>query len=178
MVDADGNTATITYSGTNIQSITDGAGRVTTFTYDSYNNMSRLTQVTDPSGRISALTYDGGNLQKVTYPDGTSVQFQYTTVTANGKQYNLISRATDKDGTYLTYTYKTSGMAQEYAKVTSVQEYAADGFTGNGMTVTYIGTFLESSTSAVLIMPGRFPEMLHYPSGQSDSGSKSFCGHP
>ncbi len=137
MVDADGNTATITYSGTNIQSITDGAGRVTTFTYGSYNDMSRLTQVTDPSGRITALTYDGGNLQKVTYPDGTTVQFQYTTVTANGKQYNLISRATDKDGTYLTYTYKTSGMAQEYARVTSVQEYAADGSTGNGMTVTY-----------------------------------------
>ena len=137
MVDADGNTATITYDGTNIKSITDGAGRVTTFTYDTYNDMSRLTQVTDPSGRITALTYDSGNLQKVTYPDGTSVQFQYTTVTANGKQYNLISRATDKDGTYLTYTYKTTGMAQEYARVTSVQEYAADGSAGNGMTVTY-----------------------------------------
>ena len=137
MVDADGNTATITYDGTNIKSITDGAGRVTTFTYDTYNDMSRLTQVTDPSGRITALTYDSGNLQKVTYPDGTSVQFQYITVTANGKQYNLISRATDKDGTYLTYTYKTTGMAQEYARVTSVQEYAADGSAGNGMTVTY-----------------------------------------
>lgn len=137
MVDADGNTATITYDGTNIKSVTDGAGRVTTFTYDTYNDMSRLTQVTDPSGRITALTYDGGNLQKVTYPDGTTVQFQYTSVTANEKQYNLISRVTDKDGTYLTYTYKTTGMAQEYARVTSVQEYAADGAAGNGMTVTY-----------------------------------------
>ena len=137
MVDADGNDATVTYDGANITSIQDGAGRVTTFTYSAYNNMSRLTGVTDPSGRTTTLTYDGGNLQRVTYPDGTSVQFRYTTVTANGKEYNLITRVTDLDGTYLSYTYKTAGLAQEYARVASVQEHAADGTPGNSMTITY-----------------------------------------
>ena len=137
MVDSDGNTATIEYDGTNIKKITDGAGRVTTFAYEAYGDMTRLTQVTDPAGRATTLTYDGGNLQKVTYPDGTSVQFQYTTVTVNEKQYYLISRVTDMDGTYLEYSYNTSGMPHEATQVTAVQQYAADGTAGNSMAITY-----------------------------------------
>ena len=38
---------------------------------------------------------------------------------------------------YLNYGYKSTGLAQELTKVTSVQEYAADGTAGNSMSVTY-----------------------------------------
>ena len=140
MVDSDGNTATIEYdsdTGTNITKITDGAGRITTFTYDDYGDMKRLKSVTAPSERTTTLTYNGGNLTKVDYPDGTSIQFQYDTETVNGKQYHLISRVTDLDGTYLTYDYKESGMEHEATQVTEVCEFSATGSPGNQMSIEH-----------------------------------------
>ena len=136
-VDANGNTATVDYSGANMTKITDGAGRVTRFTYAASGSMQRLTKVTDPAGRETVLTYSGNNLQRVTYPDGTSVQFAYSAVTANGESYSRISRVTDKDGTYLSYGYRSTGLAQELTKVASVREYAADGTAGNSMSISY-----------------------------------------
>ncbi len=140
MVDSYGNTATIEYdsaTGTRIEKITDGAGRITTFSYVDYGNMKLLWKVTDPSGRITELTYNNGNLQGVSYPDRTSVQFQYEPKTVNGKQYNLISRVTDLDGTYLIYDYNDSGMEHEVTQVTSVDEYAKDNTLGNQMSIAY-----------------------------------------
>ena len=142
IVDSYSNTATIEYGSTSdtstrIEKITDGAGRVTTFTYDPYGAMWLLKKVTDPSGRVTELTHNNGNLQKVSYPDGTSVQFQYDTETVNGKQYHLISRVTDLDGTYLIYDYNDSGMEHEATQVKEVCEFSATGSPGNQMNIAY-----------------------------------------
>ncbi len=151
LVDADGNTATVDYSGNYMTKITDGAGRVTTFAYSAYGSAQRLTKVTDPAGRSTVLTYSGDNLQKVTYPDGTSVQFAYSSITVNGGVYNRISRVTDKDGTYVQYGYPANPSATEAAKVATVQEFAADGTAGNSMTVRYN---LDNTTKFTYVRSG------------------------
>ena len=69
---ADGATG---FTGT----VTDAAGRTTTFTYDSYGN---CTSVTDPSGSKMVLAYGTdpslGNLTQVTDPLGKSVTMTYS----------------------------------------------------------------------------------------------------
>lgn len=67
--DANGNVATVNYSGSTITALNDGVGRVTTLASESSGSVRRLTSVTDPTGRTVTLRYSGGNLQSVSYMD-------------------------------------------------------------------------------------------------------------
>ena len=103
MLDTEGNAITWTYSGRQLQKVTDGAGKVTTFGYSSEYHQTVLSSVTNPAGEITKLKYSTGFVPTVTYPDGTTIQFTRLNVSVDGTTYVLPSRITDKDGTYVQY---------------------------------------------------------------------------
>ncbi len=77
LTDANGNTMTVDYdsTGKKVTSITDGVGKQITFAYNSSNY---LTSVTDPAGKVTTYTYSGDYLSTITYPDGKTTTFTYS----------------------------------------------------------------------------------------------------
>ena len=74
MLDTEGNAITWTYSGRQLQKVTDGAGKVTDIGWVQDSNVTDvISSVTNPAGEITKLSYGGGPLSKVTYPDGTTI---------------------------------------------------------------------------------------------------------
>ena len=75
IVDKNGNTITLTYTGSNLTKITDTAGRAITLTYDASN---RITKLTDPINRTIQFAYDAnGNLVTATDANGKVTTFTY-----------------------------------------------------------------------------------------------------
>lgn len=126
--DARGGVTRFTYSGTTT-TVTDPAGQVSTYTYDSDG---QLTSVSDAAGTVS-FTYDGAGRRasitdrlggevtmaydadsglptRVGHADGTSTTAAYSarTATAVFAVYDLASE-TDESGATTTYTYDASG---------------------------------------------------------------------
>ncbi len=106
IVDRNGNTTTLTYSGGNLTKISDTYGRIVTLAYNAQN---KLTSVTDPLARVTTLQYDstGHKLIQLADPtvgtDPTHKPIQYT--------YNLfyqLTGKTDQAGRTFSYGY-TSG---------------------------------------------------------------------
>lgn len=116
---ASGLSATIQYETVSgqprIKSVTDGAGRVYTYVYGSSGNVSLVTAITDPAGRSTQFTYSSGNLTKVTFADGESVEMTY-----DGN--HLIKAIQGIDNTRLKINYDSSGQR----RVTSVNWGASD----------------------------------------------------
>src|SRR5262249_26778733 len=56
IVDRNGNTTTLSYTGANLTRVTDAVGRSLNFTYDFSN---RISTMTDPLGRVWRYTYEG-----------------------------------------------------------------------------------------------------------------------
>lgn len=79
LVDNNGNTQTFTFNGNLITKVTDPVGRSADLTYDSNG---QLISITDPAGRITTYTYTGtaesAHLMQITYPDGNTTQFNYS----------------------------------------------------------------------------------------------------
>jgi len=98
IVDRNGNTTTLTYSGGELQTVADTYGRTLTFSY----NAGHLASVTDPGGRVTTFTYDstGQKLTQVTDPNGNSIKYSYNA-------YYQMSSKTDKAGRTFTYTYSS-----------------------------------------------------------------------
>ena len=97
IADKNANTITLTYSGSNLATITDAAGRAITFTSDANG---RLTQITDPLGRTVQYAYDANtNLVTVTDLRGNVTQFAYDA-------FHQITSAIDPRGnTFVTMVY-------------------------------------------------------------------------
>ena len=79
--DRAGNTLQLAWQaeggGTRLSTLTDAAGKVTTFAYDATNPL-RLTKVTDPFGRFCTLQYRAtGELWKITDPVEIVSEFGY-----------------------------------------------------------------------------------------------------
>lgn len=75
LVDANGNTTTITWTGGNMTQVTDPVGRSLQFVYDSKNH---ITQVTDPIGRTVKYSYNPeGTLASVTDAEGGVTHYAY-----------------------------------------------------------------------------------------------------
>lgn len=73
--DADGNTVTLSYTGSLWTGLRDAAGRAWTLTY---NSGGHVASVSDPAGRTVSYTYDNnGNLTAVTDPAGGVTQLSY-----------------------------------------------------------------------------------------------------
>ena len=132
MVDRNGNTTALAYTGSNLASITDAVGRSITLQYDS---SSRITKATDPLGRMWQYTYEGTpgvagapGLTTVTDPLGNVVRYTYST---GGR----LASVTDKRGIVSKQiTYDGSGRVIE-------QRFPAGGFEQysyslSGVTVT------------------------------------------
>lgn len=68
------NSMIITYTAGRITSVTDGAGRVFGF---AYNSSGFLTSITAPDGTNVLYTYSGNLLSTVTYPDGKKAEISY-----------------------------------------------------------------------------------------------------
>jgi RHS repeat-associated protein len=100
LVDKNNNSTTYAYDGnSNLTSVTDSVGLVTTFSYLG----GKLQQITDPAGRQTAFQHDSsGNLTRITNPDGTFVSYVYDN---SGK----LTRATDERGNSTNYSYNFAG---------------------------------------------------------------------
>jgi RHS repeat-associated protein len=79
VIDPQGNAVTLNYDAEQrLTSLTDAAGRTTTFSYGVATEPLLVTQITDPFGRSAVLTYDlGGRLSSITDIIGITSRFTY-----------------------------------------------------------------------------------------------------
>ncbi|BAY22674.1 YD repeat-containing protein [Calothrix sp. NIES-2100] len=105
---SNGDKFTLTYNAQGrINKLTDQAGRITTYTYDTTGD--RLLSVSGPDG-TTTYTYDSSNtgatayaLRSITLPGGTHNYFDYDT------QGRLIKQNLDGNAEAVTYTYDFAG---------------------------------------------------------------------
>jgi RHS repeat-associated protein len=97
IVDRNGNTTTLNYSGGTLSTVTDTYGRTLTFTYNAQNHLS---SVKDPDGRVTQFQYDstGHLLTGITDPNGNTIQYTYNTL------YQVTTKV-DKAGRTFRYQY-------------------------------------------------------------------------
>jgi hypothetical protein len=91
ILDEAGQATTLTWSGTQLQSVTDPGGRAITFTYSG----SRIASVTAGGTVQATYTYTGDQLTSVLYADGSGYEFRYQT---SGSTYLLMEEVQDKTG--------------------------------------------------------------------------------
>ncbi len=105
IVEKNGNTITLAYSGGDLTTLTDTVGRAVVFTYDASHHLIALT---DASGRAVTFTYNAqGLLASATDPRGKSAQFAYD---AGGR----LATVTDANNhTPLRNTYDSQGRVTE-----------------------------------------------------------------
>jgi YD repeat-containing protein len=115
-----GDKITLGYTNNRITTVTDGAGRVATLTYNASNI---LTKITDPAGRIMNFTYSGSNLYKITYPDNAVTVLAYSD--------NKITKITHPGGQYLQLTYFRDN------DVNKISCYGSDGVLGQSYAFNY-----------------------------------------
>jgi RHS repeat-associated protein len=123
MVDRNGNTTTLSYTGSQLTTVTDPVGRSITFEYDG----SFVSKVTDSTGRRWLYGYSssgsGPQLATVTDPLDNVVHYTYTSsglsAVTDGRGhvvkqifYNSQGRVSEQrfaEGGFEQYTYQTSG---------------------------------------------------------------------
>ena len=146
---------TVAYSGTSyrITRVTDGAGRVYAFNYNTNNLLSSIVFKGTGTTAISTLTYaydSNSNLTSVTYPDGESVAYGYTT-------NHLLTSATDVDGYKVTYDYNVTS-TKEPNRVVEIKEF--DGTTeGGSLDIEYAHnqtTFVDHNGNKEIVQFNKF----------------------
>jgi RHS repeat-associated protein len=97
IVDRNGNTTTLSYSGGKLSTVTDTYGRTLTFTYNAQNH---LASVQDPAGRVTQFQYDatGHLLSRIIDPLGNTIQYTYNSL------YQATTKV-DKAGRTFRYQY-------------------------------------------------------------------------
>ena len=123
----------IVYSGSTkyILTITDGAGRRYAYSYNgqTFQGIYYFGTQTTTVERIY-YTQVNNELTGVTYPDGETTAFTYTT-------NHLLSGVTDVNGARIGYTYSSTGSSVPN-RVTKVEEYGAGELTSAGsLALTY-----------------------------------------
>jgi YD repeat-containing protein len=135
IIDNNGNTLTLSYTGIVLSKIIDGAGRVTIL--DS-TPQGYLLGITDPAGRRTSFAYNGINLDTITYPDGKQTKYTYDV-------NNNLTSALNYDGYKVIYGYN-SGIAR---RVINVKESHTDGTLGGETSIGYgnnVNTFTDVVT--------------------------------
>lgn len=122
MLDQNNQRYTIAPAQNNQMTITDGANRTATLTF---NSSGYLTTLTDPAGRNTTYTYNNSNqLTQITYPDSKTTSYSYDSSTG------LLTGITATDGSTITFTYKSvTSKAKTFYRVASM--------TRNGTESTY-----------------------------------------
>ena len=114
VIDPQGNALTLTYDAQQrLISLTDAAGRQTSFAYGLSSNPLLVTAITDPFGRSATLTYDAsGRLSSITDTIGITSSFTYD---AN----SLVNSLTTPYGTTaFSYTSPSTSGPPRFVQVT------------------------------------------------------------
>ncbi len=106
MQDTNGNTITAGYTGGMLTSLTSSDGEVLRI---SYNSAGLIDKVTDPSGQVTTYAYDSTDqlLTTVSGPQGTNL-YTYISGQDIAQQYALAS-ITSADGTHEYFSYDAMG---------------------------------------------------------------------
>ncbi|MDQ7787816.1 MAG: MopE-related protein [Thermodesulfovibrionales bacterium] len=100
ITDRNGKQTVLTYTERFLSSIIDFNGRTTGFIYD---NLNRITQITDPAGMKTVVIYNPeGLLSSLIYPDGSAWTYCY------GSSGRMVSK-TDSLGSTTFYIYDSEG---------------------------------------------------------------------
>jgi RHS repeat-associated protein len=127
IVDVNGNTTTLSYTGSNLTRITDAVGRSITLDY----NGSSIIRATDPLGRVWQYSYEGGPLTSVTDPLSNVTRYSYI---IGGR----LASVTDPRGNLVKQlTYDSNGRVSE-------QKFANGGITRYAYTLS--GQIVTSAT--------------------------------
>ncbi|MBX2907253.1 MAG: hypothetical protein KF744_14505 [Taibaiella sp.] len=131
ITDANGNSTTIIYTGSNITSVNAPGGRTLSFTYLG----SKIKKITDPLGRNIEYNYVGGNLTAVTDANVGVTTFAYDT------QHNITQIINARGNTLITNTYDAStgwitGQADALGNTTTI---SYSGMAPGDATITYPG---------------------------------------
>lgn len=132
MVDRNGNTTTLTYTGANLTRITDAVGRQLNLGYTG----SVITSATDPLGRVWRFAYNGNLLTTVTDPLSFTMTYGYSiagllTSVTDGRGFvqkritystgaPRVIRQEFADGGFETYQYTLAGTVVTETKLTDV----------------------------------------------------------
>jgi RHS repeat-associated protein len=118
IADRNGNTQTLTYTGSLLTQVTDTAGRPIAFTYD---GGGRITRIIDPLGRIVSFGYDiDGNLAASNDPAGGVTIYTYDAshqlLTATDPRGNVfVTNAYDATQRVVTSQHDAKGGVTTYA---------------------------------------------------------------
>ena len=128
------SSSTVTYQDTEskkISAVTDGAGRVYSFGYNTEGLLSRISFQGTGETEITYITYEyaDGNLHKVIDKDQGTSEYGYD---AN----HLLTSAKDIDGYRLEYTYNVPSGTYAPCRVASIREYDGD-TSGGHITIAY-----------------------------------------
>lgn len=101
IVDKNGNTITLSYSGSNLTTIADPTGRLLTLSYDGSN---RITQITDPASRAIRFAYDEfSNLISATDARGNITRYAYDS------KHRLLTITDPNNHIFVTNIYDSEG---------------------------------------------------------------------
>jgi RHS repeat-associated protein len=105
--DTNGNRITAGYTGSLLTSLSHSSGQ---YLHIVYNAAGLVASVTDSAGRVTAYTYDSANehLLSVTGFDGRTVRYSYDTSASPFTQNALLS-ITNPDGTHDLFSYDPQG---------------------------------------------------------------------
>lgn len=128
IADAVGNQISITHEpekDLQIKSITDGADRVTTFTYSSNNYCTAIKMPWQSDNTCTRFAYTNGCLTQITHEDNRVSTYQYEV----REDYRLLNQAQGADGLAVRYEYSNTGASENgglphcitHAKVTGTQ---------------------------------------------------------
>ncbi len=113
IIDRNGNTTTLTYSGNNLTQVTDAVGRSITLEYGAPNCPECIWKATDPMNRVTTYGYDVfKRLTQVTDALGKSMSYTYFGFT------NFLASVTDRRGNVvkqLAYDSRSRVISQTFA---------------------------------------------------------------
>ncbi len=121
--DRNGNTLDFGYSGSEMTSITDTQGRVTTFTWGTVNGDRRVLSMEGPGGRDYTYGYVADRLETYTDPAGQDTDYTYTSS-------GLLSQIVDAESSITLVAYDGDGRVTELVR-------GADPVTHAGPTWTF-----------------------------------------
>lgn len=140
-INPDGTASQVAFDSLTVRSMTDEAGKTTTYTF---NGLAEITSVTDALGQTTQYGYDAvGNLTSVTDANGHITRYQYDAADRRTKRIL-------PDGSFEQYTYDANGNITALRLTDgNVNQFTYDSmdrvsqisyFDGQVVTFTYTGT--------------------------------------